>query len=123
MANLTIAGTKDHPITIGPTAERVRVVWRGRTIGESSRALELKEANYPPVVYVPRADMEMSVLKRTARVTTCPYKGEANYFSIIDGELRDDNAVWTYETPKSGVDEIASHLAFYPDKVEIKRER
>jgi uncharacterized protein (DUF427 family) len=123
MANLTIAGTKDHPITIGPIAERVRVVWRGRTIGESSRALELKEANYPPVVYVPRADMEMSVLKRTARVTTCPYKGEANYFSIIDGELRDDNAVWTYETPKSGVDEIASHLAFYPDKVEIKRER
>ena len=122
MANLTVAGTKDHPITIAPIPTRVRVVWRGRTIGESSRALELKEANYPPVVYVPRADMDMSVLKRTARVTTCPYKGEANYFSIIEGELRDDNAVWTYETPKSDVADIASHLAFYPDKVEVKRE-
>ena len=122
MTNLTIAGTKDHPITIGPIAERVRVVWRGRTIGDSRRALELREANYPPVVYVPREDMDMSALKRTSRVTTCPYKGEANYYSIADRGLRDDNAVWTYETPKADVVEIASHLAFYPEKVEITRE-
>ncbi len=122
MANLTIAGTKDHPITIGPIAERVRVIWRGRTIGDSKHALELKEASYPPVVYVPRADMDMSALKRTARVTACPYKGEANYYSIADREARDENAVWTYEAPKAEVAEIASHLAFYPDKVEIARE-
>ena len=119
---MTIAGTKDHPITIGPIAERVRIVWRGRTIGDSRLALELREANYSPVVYVPREDMDMSALKRTSRVTTCPYKGEANYYSIADGELRDDNAVWTYETPKADVAEIASHLAFYPEKVEITRE-
>jgi len=118
---MTLAGTKDHPITIEPIHERVRVVWRGRTIGDSKHALELKEANYPPVVYVPRADMEMGALERTTRVTTCPYKGEANYYSIADGKDRDDNAVWTYEQPKTGVAEIASHLAFYPDKVEIKR--
>jgi len=70
--SMTQVGTKDHPITIGPIAERVRVVWRGRTIGDSKHALELREANYPPVVYVPRADMDMSALKRTARVTPCP---------------------------------------------------
>ena len=118
---MTEAGTKDHPITIDPIHERVRVAWRGRTIGDSKHALELKEANYPPVVYMPRADMEMGALERTTRVTTCPYKGEANYYSIADGKDRDDNAVWTYEQPKTGVAEIASHLAFYPDKVEIKR--
>ena len=118
---MTQAGTKDHPITIEPIPERVRVIWRGRAIGDSSHALELKEANYPPVVYVPRADMDMSALDRTTRVTTCPYKGEANYYSITDGKASDDNAVWTYEHPKAGVGEIASHLAFYPDKVEITR--
>ena len=75
----SLAGTKDHPITIEPIHERVRVIWHGRTIGDSKSALELREANYPPVVYVPRADMDMSALERTARVTTCPYKGEANY--------------------------------------------
>ena len=59
-------------------------------------------------------------LERTARVTTCPYKGEANYYSLSDGKARDENAVWTYEHPKTEVAEIAGCLAFYPDKVEIK---
>jgi uncharacterized protein (DUF427 family) len=118
---MTQAGTKDHPITIEPIPERVRVIWHGRTIGDSKGALELREAKYPPVVYVPRADMDMSALERTARVTTCPYKGEANYYSIADGNARDDNAVWTYEHPIGGVAEIGSHLAFYADKVEIAR--
>ena len=118
---MTQAGTKDHPITIEPIHERVRVTWHGRTIGDSKSALELREANYPPVVYVPRADMDMSALERTARVTTCPYKGEANYYSIADDKVRDDNAVWTYEQAKADVAEIGSHLAFYPDKVEITR--
>ena len=77
------------------------MIWHGRTIGDSEKALELHEANYPPVVYVPRADMEMSALERTARaITTRPYKGEANYYFIADGKARDDNAVWTYELPK-----------------------
>ena len=118
---MTQAGTKDHPITIEPIAERVRVTWRGRTIGESARALELREVGYKPVAYIPREDVDMSLLERTDRVTTCPYKGEANYFSIADGANRDDNAVWTYETPKAEVGEIAGHLAFYPNRVEILR--
>ncbi len=118
---MTQAGTKDHPITIEPITERVRVVWRGRTIVDSKHALELREAKYPPVVYVPRADMDMSAFDRTARVTTCPFKGEANYYSITDGKIRDDNAVWTYETPNADVAEIAGFCAFYPDKVEIRR--
>jgi uncharacterized protein (DUF427 family) len=118
---MTLAGTKDHPITIEPIAERVRVVWRGRTIGDSRGALELVEAGYKPVAYIPREDVDMDVLERTDRVTTCPYKGEAHYYSIVGGEARDDNAVWTYETPKAEVSEIASFLAFYPNKVEIRR--
>jgi uncharacterized protein (DUF427 family) len=118
---MTQAGTKDHPITIEPIVERVRVIWRGRTIGESARALELRESGYKPVAYIPREDVDMTLLKRTDRVTTCPYKGEANYFSLRDGEMHDDNAVWTYEHPIAGVAEIASHLAFYPNRVEIER--
>jgi uncharacterized protein (DUF427 family) len=119
--NMTEAGTKDHPITIEPIAERVRVVWRGHTIGDTRGALELAEAGYKPVAYVPREDVDMDLLERTDRVTTCPYKGDANYFSIVDGENRDENVVWTYETPKADVGEIASFLAFYPNRVEIKR--
>ena len=118
---MTEAGTKDHPITIEPIKGRVQVIWRGRTIGESERALELREAGYKPVAYIPREDIDMNLLERTDRVTTCPYKGEANYFSLHDGDVRDDNAVWTYERPTPEVAEIASRLAFYPNRVEVKR--
>ncbi len=118
---MTQAGTKDHPITIEPIAERVRVVWRGRTIGDSMRALALAEAGYKPVAYIPREDVDMAFLERTDRVTTCPYKGEANYFTIRDADHHDDNAVWTYERPKPDVGEIASHVAFYPNRVEVLR--
>jgi len=118
---MTIAGTKDHPITIEPIAGRVKAVWRGKTIAHSQRALELNEAGYKPVVYFPCEDADMSVLERTDRMTSCPYKGQANYFSIVGGGARDDNAVWTYETPIAAVAEIAGRLAFYPNRVEIKR--
>ena len=113
------AGTKDHPITIDEIPGRVRVLWRGKMIGETMRALELREAGYKPVAYIPREDVEMSLFERSDRVTTCPYKGEANYYSLHDGEARDENAVWTYETPNESVAAIAGHLAFYPNRVEI----
>ncbi len=119
---MTQAGTADHPITIEPIAERVRVVWRGRMIGETARALELREAGYKPVAYIPRADVDMRCLERTERVTHCPYKGEANYYTIASGEDRDENAVWTYERPTADVAEIAGHLAFCPQRVEIVQE-
>ena len=65
----------------------------------------------------------MSALERTARATTCPYKGEANYFSITDGKASTTyNAVWTYELPKTDVAEIGVHISrFIPTKVEITR--
>jgi uncharacterized protein (DUF427 family) len=111
----------DHPITIKPAGGRVVVRWRGKTIVDTARALELKEHVYPVVFYVPRADADMSVFKRTEHETTCPYKGVANYFSLSSGDDLEANAVWTYETPKADVAEIREHLAFYPDKVNITR--
>jgi uncharacterized protein (DUF427 family) len=93
----------DHPITISPAPGRVTVSWRGKVIARTDRALELREANYPPVLYIPREDAEMAVFARTAKQTTCPYKGVANYFSLAADGAADKDAVWTYETPKPGV--------------------
>jgi len=112
----------DHPITIAPAGGRVIVRWRGRTIVDTRRALELRERGYPPVFYAPREDADMSAFARSAKETTCPYKGRANYFCLRDGQNDDADAVWIYEQPKAGVAAIKDRLAFYPDKVEIARE-
>lgn len=110
----------DHPITITPNPKRIRVTSGSTVIADTTHALTLKEASYPAVLYIPRADAEMELLSRTDRVTHCPYKGDANYFSIAAGGKNLENAIWTYETPFPAMTEIAGHLAFYPDKVTIE---
>jgi len=110
----------DHPITITQNPRRVRVTAGNIVIAETSKALTLKEAKYPAVQYVPRQDANMALLERTDRVTHCPYKGDASYYSVkADGKTL-DNAIWTYETPFPAMTEISGHLAFYPDKVKIE---
>jgi uncharacterized protein (DUF427 family) len=106
-------------ITITPARGPVTIRAKGQVIGTSTAALELREGSYPPVIYVPRADMVPGVLEPSARASTCPFKGQASYFGIRLGDevLRD--AVWSYEAPKPDVAAIAGHLAFYTDRVEV----
>jgi uncharacterized protein (DUF427 family) len=108
----------DHPITITANPHRIRVMLGGRVIADTRAALTLREANYPAVQYIPRADADASLLERSAHHTYCPYKGECSYYSIPLGGDRSLNAVWTYEAPYEAVAAIKDHLAFYPDRVD-----
>jgi uncharacterized protein (DUF427 family) len=108
----------DHPITITPTKGRVRVKFGNRVIADSTRALTLQEASYPPVQYIPREDAKMDVFQPTTHKTHCPYKGDASYFSLKADGRSAENAVWSYVAPYPAVREIAGHLAFYPDRVD-----
>jgi len=109
----------DHPITITPARQRWRAFFAGHVIADSADAVVLEEANHPPVVYFPRADVAMEYMARSDRSTHCPYKGDAAYYTLLmDGELA-ENAVWTYEHPFPGMEQIGERLAFYTDKVEV----
>jgi uncharacterized protein (DUF427 family) len=115
--------TADHPITIEPNPARVLVSIAGRVVADTQGALTLREASYPVVYYIPRKDVDMSLLERTDHNTYCPYKGECAYYSIPLGGERSANAVWTYEAPFAAVVEIKDHLAFYRDRVDAIEER
>ena len=113
----------DHPITIAPNPARVVVTLGGRVIADTRAALTLREASYPPVQYVPRKDVDMSLLERTSHATYCPYKGDCAYYSIPLGGARSANAVWTYEAPFAAVAAIKDHVAFYASRVDAIEER
>jgi uncharacterized protein (DUF427 family) len=113
----------EHPITVEPNPSRVVVSLQGRIIADSREALTLREAKYPAVQYIPRKDVDMSLLERTDHATYCPYKGDCAYYSIRLGGERSVNAVWTYEAPYPAVAEIKDHVAFYPDRVGAIEER
>jgi uncharacterized protein (DUF427 family) len=98
------------------------VTFAGRVVADTARALLLQEASYPPVAYVPRQDVDMSLLVHTAHKTHCPYKGDASYYLIRAGERVTENAIWSYEQPKTDVAEIAGYVAFYPNRVDAIEE-
>ena len=108
----------DHPITVKPTAQRVVVKVAGQVVADSTRALTLREADYPPVQYIPLSDVEQALLAPSEQSSYCPYKGDASYYSVPAGGERTVDAVWTYREPYAAVAEIADHVAFYPDRVD-----
>ncbi len=108
-------------ITIAPAKGKYAIRAGGAVLGETARALELQEGDYPPVIYVPRDDMAMAFLDKSDHTSVCPHKGAASYFHIIAKSGPIENAVWSYETPKDDVKDIAGYLAFYPDKVTVEK--
>src|SRR6266481_1434846 len=96
----------DHPIAIERNPNRVVVLAAGRVIADTREALTLREAAYPAVQYIPRKDVDMTLLDRTDHTTYCPYKGDCADFSIPAGGDRSVNAVWTYEDPYQAVASI-----------------
>jgi uncharacterized protein (DUF427 family) len=113
----------DHPISIERNAQRVLVRVAGIVVADSKNALKLQEADYPPVLYIPRSDVDMTKLQSTNHTTYCPYKGDCSYFSIPSGGSKSINAVWSYEKPFASVSQIGHHLAFYPSRVDSIEER
>ncbi|SDC97983.1 DUF427 domain-containing protein [Glycomyces harbinensis] len=110
----------DHPIEVRRNPNRLRVTAKdgGEVIADTTAALTLSEADYPPVDYLPLADVDQNLLARTDSHTYCPYKGEASYYSLVTAGKEIADAVWVYERPHAAVPEIAGHVAFYPQYVE-----
>jgi uncharacterized protein (DUF427 family) len=89
----------------------------GAVLGESRDALELTEGSRPFVIYFPRGDIAMAFLDRTETSSTCPWKGQASYYSIVTKSTTLKDAAWSYESPIEGMEAIKDHLAFYASDV------
>ena len=108
-------------ITIRKASGKWVVRAGGAVIAESGDALELLEGEAAPVIYVPRKDIGMAFLEKTASSTRCPYKGQATYYSVSTAAGEIPDAAWSYEDPLEGVAEIRDHIAFFTDRVTVER--
>ena len=112
-----------HPITIDADTNRVLARIEDTVIADTTAALTLREAGYPPVHYIPLDDVVPGTLHPSTTRSYCPYKGDASYYNIVlpDGRQLAD-AVWTYATPHPAMAAIANHVAFYADRVQVTTE-
>jgi uncharacterized protein (DUF427 family) len=111
--------TDGHRITIKPLDAHVVVSLTGEKIAESDRAVALDETGLPTRYYLPPEDVRTDLLERTDRSTTCPFKGEASYWSVVLGDQVHDDIVWSYEAPIPASAGIAGLLCFYNERVDL----
>ncbi|MBT8218105.1 MAG: DUF427 domain-containing protein [Acidimicrobiia bacterium] len=102
-----------------PSSRHIEVKINGVTVADSTKPTLLFETGLPTRYYLPLLDVRMDLLRDSDTTTYCPYKGEANYFSVeLDDELIED-IVWYYKYPVEESSRIAGMVSFYNEKVDI----
>jgi uncharacterized protein (DUF427 family) len=108
-----------HKITITPASRHLEVTLGGEKLAVTDRPVLLDETGLPTRYYVPREDIRTDLFRPSSLKTTCPFKGQASYWSVSVGDEVHENLAWSYETPIPSADGIAGLLCFYPERVEL----
>lgn len=107
-----------YTVRIEPCPRRLRVQVDGETVADTTKAVYLFESKHLPVYYLPLADIRPDLLEPTDTKSHCPFKGDARYWSLVVGDRRVDDALWSYPTPIEGCPDISTYAAFYWDRVD-----
>jgi uncharacterized protein (DUF427 family) len=111
--------TQGHRITTTPTDLHVEISIDGEKVAESRRPVLLEETGLPTRYYLPREDVRTELLRPTSTETTCPFKGQASYWSVEVGGKVHDDLVWSYESPIPQAEGVAGLLCFFNERVDL----
>jgi len=112
------ANKPEHRVDLYPDKHRVKVMFGGKVIADSTATLRVEETGHGPVHYIPAKDMALGLMKKTEHTSYCPFKGTASYWTIEAGDKSAENAIWGYETPYDETSQLAGHYAFYGNRVD-----
>ena len=107
-----------RPPVATPTTSLIRVVHAGVTIAETRSAVRVLETSQPPAFYVPRDDVAAGCLRYCEQRSVCEWKGVANYWDVVAGDVVVPAAAWGYEHPTRKFASIAGHVAFYAQRLD-----
>ena len=101
-----------YRVVIAPSPKRIRAVFNGEVVADSTRALVMQETRLPWVYYFAREDVRMDLLARTDHRTNCPFKGNASYWTLTVADRSAANAVWSYEGAFDEASRVKDYVAF-----------
>jgi uncharacterized protein (DUF427 family) len=106
-----------RPPRVEPVTERVRIVFGGRTVVDTTDAVRVLETSHPPVYYVPRRAVDAD-LEAAPGATFCEFKGAARYLTLTVPGRRAERAVWYYPEPAPGYEALTGRVAVYPSRMD-----
>ncbi|MEM8662988.1 MAG: DUF427 domain-containing protein [Pseudomonadota bacterium] len=111
-----------RPPAVETVQKRLKVVFAGTVVAETTRALRVVETAGAPVYHFPQDDVAMDALRLTDRVTVCEWKGAAVYYDLVVGERTSAQAAYTYPDPFDDLPQnyaaIAGMTVFYAGRVD-----
>jgi uncharacterized protein (DUF427 family) len=120
MSVLPVENVEDYPRPprMEPVSDRLRVIFGGVTIAETTRALRILETWHAPTYYIPPEDVVMAALVPSQRQSHCEWKGRAAYFDLVLDGRRSRTAAWCYPAPAARYAALKDHLSFYAGSVD-----
>ncbi|MTI86354.1 MAG: DUF427 domain-containing protein [Balneolaceae bacterium] len=86
----------------------MKAIWNEEILAESDDTVVIENNHY-----FPPESVNKKYFKNSDHHTTCPWKGEASYYTVeVDGNTN-PNAAWYYPEPKEAASEIKNHVAFW----------
>jgi len=82
--------------------------WNGRVIAESDETVVI-EGNH----YFPPDSVNKQYLRPSATTSRCPWKGLANYYSLVVDDKTNEDAAWYYAEPSDAAAAIKGYIAFW----------
>lgn len=107
-----------RPPRLEKVKDKLRVVFRGETIAETSQGYRVLETSHPPVYYFPPTDVNWDCLIPAAGRSFCEFKGAAQYWSLDVRGARAEKAAWSYPDPTEPFRALKDFIAFYAARVD-----
>ncbi|KAG5980304.1 hypothetical protein E4U55_004169 [Claviceps digitariae] len=101
------------------SSRSVEIKLQGKTLAKAVSSIHLHETGLPVRYYLSPGAVDPSVLRKSELVTSCPYKGDAEYYHVVVDGQEHKNFVWQYKHPTRESAAIAGFLCFYNEKVDI----
>lgn len=102
------------------SSRHVKVSHAGEVVAETTKPVLLFETGVATRFYVPAVHVRLDCLSRSDRLSSCPYKGFASYYSITVNGSELENSAWTYQTPFPSVTSIAGMICFYTNRLVVE---
>jgi len=86
----------------------MKAIWKDQILAESDKTV-IVEGNH----YFPPESIKKEFFEKSSSHTTCPWKGEASYNTVVVNGIKNNDAAWYYPSPKDAAKEIKDHFAFW----------